>query len=129
MLSDDRCSKDVSYEERVAYLGRLIAHELSHTYDPKGINYDYHGYKEPWMTEDEAAAYAEKIQKITDFFEGKETAYGLKIDGKLVTQETFADILATGCCLKLLEKQENPDYDLFFKSAAKFHAHYYTEDG
>ena len=28
-----------------------------------------------------------------------------------------------------MEKQENPDYDLFFKSAAKFHAHYYTEDG
>ncbi|MCR5557350.1 MAG: hypothetical protein K6F75_07335 [Butyrivibrio sp.] len=129
MLSDERCSKDVSYEERVAYLGRLIAHELSHTYDPKGINYDYHGYKEPWMTEDEAAAYAEKIQKITDFFEGKEIANGLKIDGKQVTQETFADILATRCCLKLLEKQENPDYDLFFRAAAKFQAHYYTEGG
>lgn len=28
-----------------------------------------------------------------------------------------------------METQENPDYDLFFKSEAKFHAHYYTEDG
>ncbi len=65
---------------------------------------------------------------ITDFFDGKETDYGLKIDGKLVTNEAFADIMATKCSLKLLEKKENPDYDLYFRTLAKWNACFYTED-
>ena len=105
-----------------------LAHELSHTYDTQGIVYDYHGYYEPWMTEDEQAAYLDKIGKVTDFFDGKETDYGLKIDGKLVTNEAFADIMATKCSLKLLEKKENPDYDLYFRTLAKWNACFYTED-
>ena len=129
MLCDPKCSKDASYEERVAYLGQLIAHELSHTYDTHSIGYDYHGYYEPWMTEDEEAAYLDKMEKVSDFFDGKETDYGLKIDGKLVSDEAFADIMATKCCLKLLEQKENPDYDLYFKTLAKWNACYYTEDG
>ena len=33
--------------------------------------------------------------------------------------ETFADLMAVECCLRMLEKRDNPDYDLFFQSYAK----------
>ena len=46
-----------------------------------------------------------------------------------MVNEAFADIMAVRCCLALLEKQENPDYDLFFRTYAQANAGYYTEEG
>lgn len=129
LMANPLCSEDASYEERLAFLGNIIAHEMSHTYAPAGMRYDYQGYLEDWLTEDEKAAYNEKIQSIVDFFDGKEVADGLTIDGNRVVTEACADILAMKCCLRLLEKQENPDYDLFFRTYAHYQAGYYTEEG
>ncbi len=127
LLSSPYCSKDASYEEMLAYYGMTIAHEYGHSYDPQGINYDWHGWWETWMKEDEEAAYLEKQQKIVDYFDGMETMYGRKIDGELVKNEAFADLMAMQCCLKILEKKENPDYDLFFRTYAEKNAYYITE--
>ncbi|MBE5842730.1 MAG: M13 family metallopeptidase [Butyrivibrio sp.] len=127
LLSSPYCSKDASYEEMLAYYGMIIAHEYGHSYDPQGINYDWRGWWETWMQEDEEAAYLEKQQKIADFFNGMEVEYGRKIDGELIKNEAYADIMAMQCCLKILEKRENPDYDLFFRTYAMKNAYYITE--
>lgn len=129
VLGTDRISKDSSYEEKLALLGAIIGHEIAHSYGPSGIDFDYHGYYEPWMTEEEAAAYQANIQKISEYFDGMEIEYGEKIDGELVTNEAFADLLAVESCLRLLEKQEAPDYDLFFRTYAADHARFYSREG
>ncbi len=129
MLCDERCSKNVEFEECIGYIGFLIAHEMAHAYDSVGIMYDHRGCYSLWMNEDESEAYSAELQRIVNFFDGKETAYNQKIDGKLIEDETFADILAMKCCLRILQERENPDYDLFFKTLAKLNAYYYTEDG
>ncbi len=121
------CSKNASFEEMLGYYGMLIAHEYAHSYDPTGINYDWRGWWKPWMTEDEESAYTGNQQKITDFFDGLEVEYGRKIDGELIKNETFADLMAMRCCLKILEQKENPDYDLFFRTYARKNACYITE--
>ncbi len=128
LLSSPNCSKAASYEEMLGYFGSHVAHEYGHSYDPKGINYDWRGWWETWMTEDEESAYLDNQQKITDFFDGMEAQYGRKIDGNLVKNETFADLMAIRCCLNILEKRENPDYDLFFRTYAARNACYITED-
>lgn len=128
-MSNELCSKDAKYEERLAYLGITIAHEMSHAYDPRGSKFDGDGYYEPWMTEEEEKAYLDRTQKIEDFFDGMEIEYGQKLDGSLIKSETFADLMAMECCLRMLEKQENPDYDLFFRSYAMNRRTYYTEEG
>lgn len=129
ILCDEKCSENVRFEERVGYMGFLIAHEVAHSYDSSGILYDYRGYYSPWMTEEETKEYGQVLQRITEFFDGKEIAYDQKIDGKLISDETFADIVAMDCCLRILQKHDNPDYDLFFKTLAKWNAYYYTENG
>ena len=129
ILANPYCSKTASFEEMLGYYGVLIAHEYAHSYDPYGINYDWHGWWETWMTEEEESAYTENQQKIADFFDGLEVEYGRKIDGTLIKNETFADLMAMRCCLKILEQKENPDYDLFFRTYAKINAHYITEQG
>ena len=129
MLGSDRLKKSDAYEETLALLGACIAHEISHSFAPYGIDYNYHAYYEPWLEADERAAYDEKAQAVTEFFDGLEIEYGEKIDGKLVMDEAFTDILSIECCLKLLEQQENPDYDLFFRTYATDHAYFYTQEG
>jgi predicted metalloendopeptidase len=128
-LSDPLCSAEAKYEERLANLGETIAHEISHAYDPEGSGYDEDGYYDPWMKEEEQAAYDERVKRIADFFDGMEVEYGQKLDGRRVCAETFADLMAMECCLRMLEAQENPDYDLFFRSYAKGNAMYFNEEG
>ena len=127
VLVNPYCSKTASFEEMLGYYGMIIAHEYAHSYDPTGINYDWRGWWEPWMTEDEESAYTGNQQKIADFFDGLEVEYGRKIDGELIKNETFADLMAMRCCLKILEQKENPDYDLFFRTYAGKNACYITE--
>lgn len=128
LLGDPHCTGDVAYEIQLANLGNTIAHEISHSYDPNGSSFDEDGYADPWMTDAEYEAYTERVAKIAAFFDGMEVEYGQKLDGKRVCAEAFADLMAMECCLRMLEKQENPDYDLFFRSYAEYEAAYYTKE-
>ncbi len=128
-LEGESFEGDSSYEEKLGYLGSLLAHELSHAYDPQGSSFDYEGYYNPWMTDEEYEAYSEKTGKIEEFFDGIEVGEGIILDGKRVSCETFSDLMGVECCLKILEGMENPDYDAFFKAYARSYACYYTQDG
>ncbi len=126
LLDDGYAEGGISYEEELGKLGCVVAHELSHAYDPANIDYDYEGYYEPWMEEDEQTAYAEKVKCVAEFFDGMEVGDGYTLNGWLVCQEAFADLLSMKCCLKMLEGMEDPDYDTFFKTFARENACYYT---
>ena len=129
LLCDPGCSDKVQYEERLAILGFVIAHEIGHAFDPNDIDCDEYGYINPWMKEDESRGYAQSIQQITYRFNGIEAAEGKRVTGYRVAAETFSDLMAMQICLKMLAEQENPDYDLFFRTYAKYNAVYYTEEG
>ncbi|SDB40668.1 M13-type metalloendopeptidase [Butyrivibrio sp. INlla16] len=122
-------ASDYSYEETLAFLGVTLAHELSHAYDPMGSSFDYEGYYDPWMSEEEYEEYSNRTKKIEEFFDGMEVGDGIKLDGKLVCQEAFADLMGMECCLRILGERDNPDYDAFFKAYARENACYYTQDG
>ncbi|SFD05522.1 M13-type metalloendopeptidase [Butyrivibrio sp. YAB3001] len=120
---------DYSYEEKLAYLGHTFAHEIAHAYDREGIQFDKDGYYEPWLTEEEGKAFLERVGKIKEFFDGMEIADGITLNGEVVCNETFADLMGMECCLRILENKENPDYDLFFRTYARYNACYYNEKG
>ena len=126
-LSNPDCSKDAPYEVRLAALGETLAHELSHAYDPNGSYYDDTGFYDPWMKEEEMEKYEERVQKIADFFDGMEVDYGEKLNGKRVSGETFADLMAIEVCLRALADREDADYDLFFRSFARERASCYVK--
>ncbi len=129
LLGAKKFEGDEAYEEKLAFFGEVIAHEIAHSFDPEGIEFNWKGYVDSWLTDDEAASYAEIISKIESSCDGMETEYGYKIDGGLVSSEVFADIFAMECCLRILENKENPDYDLFFRTYAREHARYYDAQG
>lgn len=128
-LADEWCGENASYEERLSYLGKVLAHEMSHAYDPVGSCYDEDGYREPWMKEDEEEKYQAKIEKIAQFFDGKTTEFGNTLDGTRMQREAFADLMGMDCCLRILRQRENPDYDTFFRCVALNRAIKWNEEG
>ncbi len=124
----DCMKNDAVYEERLAQAGVAIAHEMSHTLTPDSIYYDEQGYYKELLNEDEYAALWEKAGAIAEFFDGMEIADGNKISGWRVEDETFADLMGMRVCLNLLAKQEDPDYDLFFRKWAERRAFYLSEE-
>ncbi len=129
LLCKEECVGDVSYEERLAHFGQIVAHEIFHSFDQKGYYFDRFGYYNEWLTEEEMEALGNKIDAIGCFYDGLEVEYGYTINGDYVKNESYADILSVECCLRLLAKQENPDYDAFFRAYANEKAIYYTKEG
>ncbi len=119
---------DMTYEEKIAELGMTVAHEISHSFGPSYVNYEGDGYYDNWMTDEENNEYNDRIRRIIQFFDGKETEYFDPINGSFYADETYADLMAMEICLRLLEEQENVDYDLFFTTFASRKATYYTEE-
>ena len=119
---------EMSYEEKLGYFGRTIAHEIAHCYDPSNIAYDGDGYFEPWFTDEEQSAYDEEINKLGTFLSGKKDEYGNEIDVNTVMNEAYADILSLKICLRMLSEKEDADYDTFFRTFAKQNASYYSKE-
>lgn len=118
----------LQYEETLAWLGTLLAHEIGHAYSPSaGFYYNFRGINLGWMTDRESDQYSEFIEGIIDFFNERDAEFGCKLDGEIVYDETFADLMSMGCCLRILDKKDNPDYDLFFRSYARLWAANYTK--
>ena len=119
----------VTYEERLAFLGNIIAHEIGHSIDRGGINYDWEGYWGLTLTDAETEAYNASVQAVSDYLSGLNCEYDKPISGDLKADETVADLIAMETCLRILAEREDADYDLFFRSYARRNAIYYTEDG
>ncbi|MBQ3905301.1 MAG: hypothetical protein II743_00890 [Lachnospiraceae bacterium] len=114
-------------EEKLAILGATLAHEVGHAFDPYNIFTDYRGVERDWIEDKEWEKYNSYIDAIIDYFNDKDAGYGCKINGEQIFAEAFADMMGIGICMNLLDKMENPDYDLFFKTYAANWASYETE--
>ena len=118
----------LQYEETLAWLGSLLAHEIGHAYSPdSGHFYNFRGINLGWMSDREAEQYDAYVDGIIQFFNEMEVEYGYKLDGELVSDETFADLMSIGCCLRMLGKRDDPDFDLFFRSYAMLNASNYSK--
>lgn len=127
LLCNEMCTEAATYEEKLGYLGFVIAHEIAHSYDPMLIDHDEYGYYEQWLKEDEMTRYGQNVQKIIGTLDGLDAGYGKKISGQRTVAETYSDLMAMQICLKMLAEKENADYNLFFVTLAKQRAAYYTE--
>lgn len=128
-LCDPMFTDALTEEERLAYFGETLAHEIGHSSDMNGISYRWDGLYEPIVSEDDMEAYQEKLGLISDFFDGRETYFGNTINGSQIVNEAYADLFAIRVCLNILAEKENADYDLFFRTYGKaMRGFYFQQD-
>ncbi len=119
ILSDATYTADMSKEEVYGRIGAIIGHEISHAFDSAGSQYDKDGNMTDWWTEEDRAAFEERVEKVRDYYDhiaiyGDKYLAGAKLDG-----EATADIAGFQCLLRLAEKEEDFDYDTLFRSYAE----------
>ena len=124
-VNDSIYRPDMSKEEKLAKLGEIVGHELTHGFDPQGIRYDKDGNlvateEDPcgWMPEDDYAAFRERTEKVVAYFDRIKPFPYDSCNGDAVKEEAVADIGGLAIGLKIAEDIENFDYDRFFRSHA-----------
>ena len=118
----DIYNSDMSYEEMLGSIGMVIAHEITHSFDSMGSQFDETGAYRSWWNEADRAEFDAKNKKIADYYSSISVWEGTNINGSIVTGEVCADMGAVRCMLHMAEKVDDFDYDVFFKSYAKLWA-------
>ena len=106
--------KERGMEYNLVFIGYTIGHELSHSLDDMGSNYDENGNLNNWWTEEDRKKFKLKIKDVVNQYETVAKRDGIKFDAELGVGEDLADISG----LSLVEEyliEFNKGNDLYYK--------------
>ena len=118
IIGGDFYRPDMKDEELYGALGAVIGHEISHSFDARGSQFDKNGSMKNWWTQEDYAAFEKRSQKIAGYFDSMNTLGDAHQSGKTVQGEAAADIGGIKVMLELAKENPNFDYKLFFESYA-----------
>lgn len=106
---------DNSTESILASIGATIGHEITHGFDTDGARYNGIGNEEAWWTQEDAAAFEAKANRVAEELSKIEVLDGCRVNGEFVLNEMIADLGGLALCLDLAKQYENFNYDEFFQ--------------
>lgn len=85
---------DVDFDPVVNYgsIGGVIGHEISHSFDATGAQFDAEGRLQNWWTPADMQHFQEAGKKLAAQFDTYEALPGLHVNGKLTLDENIADL-------------------------------------
>jgi predicted metalloendopeptidase len=106
--------KERGMEYNLVFIGYTIGHELSHSLDDMGSNYDENGNLNNWWTDEDRKKFKLKIKDVVNQYEAAAKRDGIKFDAELSVGENLADISG----LSLVEEyliEFNKGNDLYYR--------------
>ncbi|RUL76845.1 M13 family metallopeptidase [Dyella choica] len=73
-------------------IGAIIGHEISHSFDNTGADFDAQGRMENWWTPEDAAHFQSATQKLVKQYDQYEPLPGLHVNGQQTLGENIADV-------------------------------------
>jgi len=73
-------------------IGMVIGHEITHTFDDQGAQYDKDGNLKDWWTKEDYAQFKSRIQQVIDMYSTYTVLGDLHINGAMTVGENTADI-------------------------------------
>jgi putative endopeptidase len=73
-------------------IGAIIGHEISHSFDNTGAEFNAAGKLENWWTPEDQAHFKEAGKRLIDQYSAYEVLPGLKVNGELTLGENIADV-------------------------------------
>jgi putative endopeptidase len=111
---------DKSEASNMGGVGMTIGHEISHAFRQyHGSQYDKDGNLNSWWTEEDRAAFRERVKKVENYYATFEPISGIHVDGELTKGETVADLGGMTCLLEIAKSKENFSYSDFFSNWAR----------
>jgi putative endopeptidase len=83
---------DRSVAANLGGIGMLIGHELTHSFDDQGRQFDREGNLKDWWQKDDTAKLAARTKCVVDMYAGFEAIKNGFVDGKLTLVENVADL-------------------------------------
>lgn len=120
-------SRDKSFEENLGGIGTIVAHEISHSLDITGSEYDENGNYKSWWSIDDRKAYIEKATQLKNFMAEQGKKDGLELNAAQTRDEDIADLTGVQCCVEILKNMDNPDYEKFFTDYAQLWREKYSD--
>lgn len=111
-------NENMSFEQKMGGIGMVIGHEISHAFDTNGAEYDKDGRKTNWWTDEDYAAFQDRVAKLVAWYDGFVPMEGLKYSGDRIKTEAIADMTSMKCLLYIAKQTEGFDYDAFFRQYA-----------
>lgn len=121
-----------SLEYNLGRIGAVIGHEISHGFDTNGYMYDKDGLAVNWWTTEDQEQFEIRARKLKQYYDAlspiPQNAGTYK--GELVAGEAIADMAGVKAALMVAKKQDDFDYDKFFRSYANlwFEQQRYTRE-
>lgn len=114
-------ANECSYEEKLAGLGSVIAHEFGHSLDITNIAYDKNNNYDKSFSKglDE---YVDFCNRLCDYYTNTPTSLNNEMDGYKEIEEIISDYLAMEVLIRMLDRKEFADYKKFFSTYAQFQA-------
>jgi putative endopeptidase len=78
--------------ENYGAIGSVIGHEISHSFDDQGSQFDAHGKLANWWTKEDFAHFAAAADRLAKQYNEYEPLPGLHVNGKLTLSENIADV-------------------------------------
>jgi putative endopeptidase len=73
-------------------IGMVIGHEITHTFDDQGAQYDKDGNLKDWWTKEDYAKFKSRIQQVINLYSTYTVLGDLHINGAMTVGENTADI-------------------------------------
>jgi len=73
-------------------IGSIIGHEISHSFDDQGAQFDADGRLANWWTPEDLAHFQAVAAKLTAQYDAYEPLPGLHVNGRLTLSENIADV-------------------------------------
>ena len=89
-------------EYNLAHIGYTLAHEMSHSLDDFGSNYDHKGNLHNWWTKEDKKQFKKKMNDVIKQYETFALYDGIVMDGMISVGENIADIVGLTICMEYL---------------------------
>lgn len=96
----DLQSRGIEYN--LAHLGYTLGHEMSHSLDDMGSQFDHLGRLTNWWTDADRRVFKRKIRDVVQQYEHTALRDGIHMDATLSTGENLADISGLAICVEYL---------------------------
>ncbi len=120
-------NENADYYENLGGIGSVIAHEISHAFDPMGANYDEKGNFRDWWTEEDRNKFYDYSDKVIKYFGKYEVVNGIDNDGENTLLENVADLSGIACILEIT-KDKGGNLKVLMESYARLWNEIGTDD-
>ncbi len=102
--------QSADYATNLGGIGTVIGHELTHSFDDMGCDFDQNGNFKPWQKKEERKSFNKLAQPLVDQADHYEVLPGLTLNGKLVLGEIIADIGGLELAIESLKNKFQKNY-------------------